>query len=119
MSGDPRIRLYGIRTCDTVKKARKWLDERGVAYRFHDFKTQGLDEGRLRGWVREIGWEAMLNKRGTTWRKLPQAVREAIEEESAVRIMLQTPSIIRRPVLDTGTARHVGFSPTLYEEIFR
>ncbi len=113
------MKLYGIPHCDTVKKARRWLDEQGIAYVFHDYGKQGLDEDRLRAWVAELGWEALLNRRGTTWRKLPEAVRDPMDEEGAIRVMLASHSIIRRPVLDTGTARHVGFSETDYQEWLR
>ena len=112
------ITLYGIPNCDTVKKARRWLDERGVAYVFHDYKKQGLDETRLRAWVDELGWETLLNRRGTTWRKLPESVREGLDREGAIRAMLENPSLIRRPVLDTGAVRQVGFSETQYQELF-
>lgn len=109
--------LYGIGNCDTVKKARAWLDARGIDYRFHDYKREGIDESRLRAWVEELGWEALLNRRGTTWRKLPEARRAHIDADAAIRIMLETPSIIRRPLLDTGRVRHAGFSETDYERL--
>jgi Spx/MgsR family transcriptional regulator len=111
------IQLYGIPNCDTIKKARAWLEGRGVEYRFHDYKRDGIDESRLRGWVDELGWEALVNRRGTTWRRLPEEVREQMDTEAAIRIMLETPSIIRRPVLDTGQLRHLGFSETDYERL--
>jgi Spx/MgsR family transcriptional regulator len=111
------VALYGIPNCDTMKKARAWLHAHGVDYRFHDYKREGLDETRLRAWVAELGWEALVNRRGTTWRKLPEDVREGMDAEAAIRIMLETPSIIRRPVLDTGEVRHAGFSETDYERL--
>ena len=111
--------IYGIPNCDTMKKARKWLDDQCIEYAFHDYKKQGLTEAQLRAWVADLGWEALLNRRGMMWRTLPEAAREGIDEESAIQIMLETPSIIRRPLLDTGAARHVGFSEARYEEIFR
>lgn len=110
--------LYGIPNCDTVKKARRWLDDRGIVYVFHDYKKQGLDERILRAWADELGWETLLNRRGTTWRKLPQAVRDGLDRESAIQTMLDNLSLIRRPVLDTGTVRHIGFSETSYQELF-
>ena len=116
-SGKP-LTLYGIPNCDTVKKARRWLDDRGVAYVFHDYKKQGLDAGILRAWVDELGWETLLNRRGTTWRKLPDSMREGLDQEGAIRAMLENPSLIRRPVLDTGAARQVGFSESQYQELF-
>ena len=112
------IRLYGIANCDTMKRARRWLDEHGVAYDFHDYKRHGLDETRLRAWVAELGWERLVNRQGMMWRKLPVEVREGLDEESAIQIMLATPSIIRRPLLDTGRARHLGFSEEAYAKIF-
>ena len=110
--------LYGIPNCGTMKKARAWLDEHGIAYDFHDYKQAGLDEDRLRAWVAELGWERLINKRGQMWRKLEPSVRDTLDEEAAIRVMLETPSIIRRPVLDTGDERHVGFSEDQYQAIF-
>ncbi len=110
--------LYGIRSCDTVRKARAWLDGHGIEYAFHDYKQAGLDEALARTWVAELGWEALINHRGTTWRKLPEVVREGIDAESAVRLMVENPSIVRRPLLDTGDARHLGFSDSQYQGIF-
>jgi len=111
------ITLYGIPNCDTVRKARTWLAAHGINYRFHDFTRDGLPEPLLRAWVAELGWEALINRRGTTWRKVPAEQREGLEEDGAVGLMLAHPSMIRRPVLDTGTARHLGFSEPLYQEI--
>jgi arsenate reductase (glutaredoxin) len=110
------ITLYGIPNCNTVKKARAWLDHQAIAYHFHDFKRDGLPEPLLRAWVAELGWKAMVNRKGTTWRKVPAEVRESLDEAGAVRLMQEFPSIIRRPVLDTGSARHLGFSETHYLE---
>jgi len=115
---EPAITLYGIANCDTVRKARKWLAERGIDYRFHDFRKDGLDERQLRGWVSELGWETLLNRRGTTWRKLPEAVRDGMDAQSAVRVMLEQPAIIKRPLLDLGGERRLGFAPASYEELF-
>lgn len=112
------ITLYGIPNCDTMKKARVWLTEHNIEYGFHDYKKSGIDEQLLRGWIAELGWKTLLNTRGMMWRKVPQHVRDGIDEQSAIALMLETPSIIKRPVLDTGKARHVGFKPEQYEEIF-
>lgn len=112
------ITLYGIANCDTMKKARVWLDWRGIEYAFHDYKKAGIDESLARAWVAELGWEALLNRRGTTWRRLPESEREGIDAGSAVRLMVENPSLIRRPVLDTGEARHVGFTEDLYRGLF-
>ena len=110
--------LYGIPNCDTMKKARMWLDTHGIAYELHDYKKAGLDEALLREWVEELGWEALINRRGQMWRKLDPAVREGLDETNAIRVMLEMPSIIRRPVLDTGARRHVGFSEAVYAGLF-
>ena len=111
-------KLYGIPNCDTMKKARAWLAEHGVDYEFHDYKKLGIDETTLRTWVRELGWQALLNTRGMMWRKVPQNVKDNIDEASAIALMLETPSIIKRPLLDTGSQRHVGFKPEQYAQIF-
>jgi arsenate reductase (glutaredoxin) len=104
------MKLYGIKNCDTVKKARKWLDEQGVAYEFHDFKKDGLDDTLLSRWESAIGWEALINRRGTTWRKLPDEVRDTIGAQSAHDIMLDNPSIIKRPVVEHEGDVSVGFN---------
>ncbi len=111
------ITLYGIANCDTMKKARRWLADHRVTYRFHDYRRDGLDETLLRPWVTELGWEALLNRRGSTWRNLPLEQRDGIDQESAICLMLEHPASIRRPLLDTGSARHLGFSESAYEEI--
>ena len=103
------VDFYGIPNCDTVKKARAWLDARGVAYDFHDYKTAGVDEARLRAWATELGWERLLNRAGTTFRKLPDADKAGLDEGKAIALMLAQPSMIRRPVLDLGARRLVGF----------
>ncbi|MHA7810926.1 MAG: ArsC family reductase [Marinobacter adhaerens] len=104
------MKLYGIKNCDTVKKARKWLDEQGIDYEFHDFKKDGLQSELLFGWEQAVGWETLLNRRGTTWRKLPEDVRDTIDAQSAHEIMLENPSIIKRPVVENGGDVRVGFS---------
>jgi len=108
--------LYGIRNCDTVRKARAWLDGRGVAYGFHDYKVGGIDEARLRGWAAELGWETLLNRAGTTFRKLPDADKADLDEDKAIALMLAQPSMIKRPVLDLGEKRLLGFSEAAYEK---
>ncbi|SFR58376.1 arsenate reductase [Marinobacter gudaonensis] len=104
------MKLYGIKNCDTVKKARKWLDENGIGHEFHDFKKDGLDSDRLSQWEQAVGWETLLNRRGTTWRKLPDEVRDTISAQSAHDIMLENPSIIKRPVVDRDGEISVGFN---------
>jgi Spx/MgsR family transcriptional regulator len=108
------ITLYGIPNCDTVKKARAWLDARGTAYVFHDYKKAGIDRARLEAWVAELGWETLLNRAGTTFRKLADVDRANLDAARAVQLMLAAPSMIKRPVLDTGGRRIVGFRPELY-----
>ena len=109
------VTIYGIRNCDTMKKARAWLDARGVAYAFHDYKTAGIERGMLEGWVREAGWETLLNRAGTTFRKLSEHDKEGLTERKAVALMLHQPSMIKRPVLDVGGKLFVGFKPDVYE----
>lgn len=106
--------LYGIRNCDTMKKAWTWLDEHGVAYVFHDYKKQGIERARLEDWVRQVGWEVLLNRAGTTFRKLPEADRQDLDEGRAVDLMLAQPSMIKRPVLEIDGRLLVGFKPELY-----
>jgi len=112
------ITLYGIPNCDTMKKARAWLAEHDVEYVFHDYKKAGIDEATLRGWIDQIGWELLLNRRGMMWRKLPQEVKDSIDEASAIRLMLETPSIIKRPVLIHSDHIQVGFKPEDYDKLF-
>ena len=108
------ITLYGIPNCDTVKKARVWLDQHGVAYAFHDYKKAGADKDRLEQWADEHGWETVLNRAGTTFRKLPDADKANLDRDKAVALMLAQPSMIKRPVLDLGDRRLVGFKPDVY-----
>jgi len=108
--------IYGIKNCDTMKKARAWLDARGVAYDFHDYKTAGIAEEKLKGWSDKLGWETLLNRAGTTFRKLPDADREGLTEKKALALMLAQPSMIKRPVLEAGGKLVVGFKPEVYEK---
>ena len=103
------LTLYGITNCDTVKKARAWLEARGVAYDFHDYKRARIDEEQLWSWARELGWERLLNRAGTTFRKLPEADKVDLDEDKAIALMLAQPSLIKRPVADLGSRRLVGF----------
>jgi arsenate reductase len=112
------LTIYGIKTCDTMKKARVWLDGQGVAYAFHDYKASGIDRATLAGWVAEHGWETILNRAGTTFRALPDADKARLDTERAITLMLAQPSMIKRPVLDLGTRRLVGFRPEMYAAAF-
>jgi arsenate reductase len=112
------ITIYGIKNCDTMKKARAFLDKRGVAYTFHDYKTKGVERARLEGWAKKAGWETLLNRAGTTFKKLPDKDKEGLSEKKAIALMLAQPSMIKRPVLDLGGGRIlVGFSPEEYASL--
>ena len=110
--------LYGIKNCDTMKKARVWLDARKVDYAFHDYKAAGIDKATLEGWARKVGWETLLNRAGTTFRKLPDADRDGLTERKAVALMLAQPSMIKRRVLEKGGKLTVGFKPEAYARVF-
>lgn len=111
------VTIYGIKNCDTMKKARAWLDKHKVAHHFHDYKTSGIDKARLEGWAKKVGWETLLNKAGTTFRKLPEKDKTAITEKKALALMLAQPSMIKRPVLEVvGGKLLVGFKPEAYSE---
>jgi arsenate reductase len=112
------ITLHGIRNCDTMKKARAWLDARGAAYAFHDYKVQGIDPVTLTSWASQVGWEVLLNRAGTTFRTLPEAEREGLNEGRAIALMLAHPSAIKRPVLTMGGTILVGFDPARYAALF-
>jgi arsenate reductase len=114
------ITIYGIKNCDTMKKARAWLDRHGVAYAFHDYKAAGIERERLQRWVDAVGWEALLNRSGMTFRKLPEKSKHVADANAAIALMLAQPSMIRRPVLDLGRGRYlVGFKPELYKDAIR
>ena len=113
------VTIYGITNCDTIKKARHWLQEHAVEYRFHDYRKQGVDGKRLQSMATQLGWEVMLNRRGTTWRELPELVKEQIDEASAVQLMQDNPAIIKRPILEQHGDLHIGFKPQQYQEIFK
>jgi arsenate reductase len=112
------ITMYGIKNCDTIKKARSWLEGHGVAYDFHDYKAVGIDRKSLEKWVKEFGWETVLNRAGTTFKKLPDTDKEGLDAEKAIALMLAQPSMIKRPMLDLGSRRLVGFKPEAYEAAF-
>ena len=112
------VAIYGIKNCDTMKKARAWLDAKGVPYAFHDYKAQGIDRARLEAWAGAVGWETLLNRAGTTFRKLPEAERAGIDARKALALMLDQPSMIKRPVLEAGSKILVGFKPEIYAKEF-
>ena len=112
------VTIYGIKNCDTMKKARTWLDARGIAYRFHDYKAEGIDAASLARWVSALGWETVLNRAGTTFRALPDADKQDIDAKKAIALMLAQPSMIKRPILDRDGQLTAGFKPEIYETLF-
>jgi arsenate reductase len=110
--------IYGIKNCDTMKKARTWLDDHGVAYAFHDYKAEAIDGQRLQAWAKAVGWETLLNRAGATFRKLPDKDRVNVTEKKAIALMLAQPSMIKRPVLEVGAKLIVGFKPETYAKQF-
>ncbi|MDB5810011.1 MAG: spxA [Betaproteobacteria bacterium] len=113
------LKLYGIKNCDTIKKARAWLDAHRLQFEFHDYKSSGIERERLENWCNEAGWETLLNRAGTTFRKLPDQARESLTADKAIALMLAQPSMIKRPVLEHGGKLTVGFKPEIYERVFR
>ncbi len=111
--------LYGIANCDTIKKARLWLKDNGIDYSFHDYKKRGVPEAELKTWVKKFGWEILLNKRGTTWRKLDDNIKNSVNEKASIQIMLENPSIIKRPVLVKNKTILVGFKTEEYSSLFK
>ena len=112
------VTIYGIKNCDTMKKARAWLDGKAVAYEFHDYKAAGIDRARLEGWARKVGWEVLLNRAGTTFRKLPDKDKAGLDEKKAIALMMAQPSMIKRPVLETDGRLLVGFKAEQYGQTF-
>jgi arsenate reductase len=113
------VTLYGISSCDTIRKAKTWLENQRIEFEFHDYRKQGLEQKLLQSMISALGWEAMLNRRGTTWRTLPESIKDQIDQASAIRVMLDNPAIIKRPILATDNQLHLGFSARQYQEIFR
>ena len=113
-----QVTIHGIKACDTMKKARDWLDAHGIAYRFHDYKAVGVERSMLEKWSRQVGWETLLNRSGTTFRKLPDADKTNLDEARAIELMLAQPSMIKRPVLAIGDRLIVGFKPDFYANAF-
>jgi arsenate reductase len=112
------ITVYGIRNCDTMKKARAWLEQRKIAYNLHDYKTEGISQPQLEAWAKDLGWEVLLNRAGQTFRKLADKGKENITEKKAIALMVAQPSMIKRPVVETSGKLLVGFKPELYEKAF-
>ncbi len=112
------LTMFGIKNCDTIKKARDWLESHGVAYAFHDYKASGIDRAVLEGWVGQVGWEPLLNRAGTTFKKLPDADKEKLTEKKAIALMLAQPSMIKRPVVEKRGKIVVGFKPDIYEKAY-
>ncbi len=112
-----RVTIYGIKNCDTMKKARAWLETQGVDHEFHDYKVAGIDRAKLEAWVKQVSWEVLLNRAGTTFRKLPEAAKTGLTEAKAIKLMLEQPSMIKRPVLERGKTLLVGFSPEKYSVV--
>jgi arsenate reductase len=110
------VTIHGIKNCDTMKKALAWLDAHGTAYRLHDYRKEGIERALLEGWAKRLGWEALLNRAGTTFRKLPDAEKAGLDEARAIALMLAQPSMIRRPVLQAGPHLLVGFTPAAWEK---
>ena len=110
-----KITIYGIKNCDTMKKARAWLDKRGVDYAFHDYTTAGIERAQLEQWAKQVGWDTLLNRAGTTFRKLPDKDKNGVDAKKAIALMLREPSMIKRPMLDLGRGKLlVGFAPEIY-----
>ena len=113
------VQIHGIPNCDTIKKARKWLEANGIEYQFHDFRKDGLEKSDLSKWVKQAGWETLLNRRGTTWRKLTEKDKSDINEQKAIELMLDHPAMIKRPVLVKGKTVHVGFNEKEYKDLLK
>jgi arsenate reductase len=114
MASKNQITIYGVKNCDTMKKARAWLEGRRVPYAFHDYKAEGIDRARLKGWAKKVGWEILLNRSGTTYRQLPEAAKIGLTEAKAIALMIDQPTMIKRPVLELGDKLVVGFKPEIY-----
>jgi arsenate reductase len=118
MAKSSAVTIYGIKNCDTMKKARAWLDRHGITYDFHDYRAAGIARGTLEGWARAVGWETLVNRAGTTFRALPDKEKTGLGESKAIALMIAQPSMIKRPVLDVGGKLLVGFKPEQYAKAF-
>ena len=113
------IKIFGIKSCSTMSKAMKWLDENSIEYYFHDYKKQSIDETTLSQWLKQAPWDSLINKRGTTWRKLSDFDKQDIDNNKAIQLMIANTSLIKRPVLVIGEKIHLGFKPEQYQQIFK
>ena len=113
-----KVVLYGLSNCDTIKKARRWLTKAGIEYHFHDYRKNGLNQSLLEQWADELDWQQLLNRRGTTWRQLTDEQKNSINRDQAIQLMLEYPAMIKRPLLDTGTSKVLGFSADRYRALF-
>lgn len=113
------LTVYGIKNCDTVKKACSWLTKNSIEYQFHDFRKDGLTQAKVQNWVKSVDWETLLNRRGTTWRKLSEPEKTSITKTSAIKLMTAQPTLIKRPVIENGKHVTVGFSADSYTELFK
>lgn len=112
------VTIYGLKTCDTTRAARKWLDAAGIAYTFHDVREDGLTKAHVEGWVKQLGWEKVLNKTSTTWRELPEGVKSGVDAKKAVALLIEHPTLVKRPVLDRDGEFCLGFRPAAYAALF-
>ena len=112
------VTIYGIKNCDTMKKARRYLDDNNIDYTFHDYRADGVPESDAKSWIKEFGTDALINRRGTSWRKLPDAIKEDLTGNSALTLMCENPAVIKRPLLDLGDRRILGFKPSEYDALF-
>ncbi len=110
--------LFGIKNCDTIKKARNYLEQKSIDYNFHDYRSDGLSAQQLQHWVVELGWESLINKRSTTWRQLPDSVKNTVDESAAIKLMLEHPTLIKRPLLELNAGYYLGFSVASYDALF-
>ncbi len=110
--------LYGIKNCDTVKKARHWLEEHQIDYRFHDFRADGLNKIQVQTWIDDLGWESLINKRSATWKQLSEVTKKSLTDKTATATILANPTLIKRPLLELDGKRHLGFKDSEYEQLF-
>ncbi len=113
------ITIFGIKNCDTIKKARRFLDEKGIDYKFHDYRADGIDEKQITAWIKKHGWETVLNKRGTTWRQLDNEIKNSTNEKNVAKLLAEQPAMIKRPILISGKESIVGFSSASYTEFLQ